>query len=71
MDPDDRIDVLEQAVDHLAQAGELVRQLHDPFLDAYVTPQLEGQEGGWLGEQAVDHLRAALHAAQHGEEAHA
>lgn len=68
MDRDDRIDILEQAVDHVAQASELVRMLGDPSLDAYVTPQLEGQEGGWLGEQAVDHLRAALHAARHGEE---
>ncbi len=69
MDPDDRTDILEQAIDHLAQAGELVRLLDDPFLNAYVAPQLEGQEGGWLGEQAVDHLRAALRAARHSDQA--
>lgn len=64
METDERIEILEEAIDLLAQAGELVGSLRDRFLDAYVLPPLQGQDGGWLGEHAVDHLRAALHAAQ-------
>jgi signal transduction histidine kinase len=71
MDPEDRIEILEHAIELLTQAGELVGLLHDPMLDAYVLPQLEGQEGGWLGEHAVDHLRNALHATRHPEAADA
>lgn len=73
MDPDDRIYILDEAIDHLARAGELLRLLGDPLLDAYLTPQPEGHEGGWLGEHAVDHVRAARYRApqQHGEEAFA
>lgn len=41
MDPDDRIDVLQEAIDYLARAGELLRPLGDPFLGAYVTRQPE------------------------------
>jgi hypothetical protein len=71
MDPDDRIEILEHAIELLTQAGELVAMLHDRFLDAYVLPQLEGQEAGWLGEHAVDHLRNALHATRDPEAADA
>ncbi len=67
MDADDRVGILEDAIDHLVQAGELVRLLDDPFLNAYVAPQLEGQERGWLGEHAVDHLRAVLDAARRAD----
>ena len=41
VDPDDRIDVLQEAIDYLARAGELLRPLGDPFLGAYVTRQPE------------------------------
>lgn len=71
MVPDERRDILEQALDHLGEAAELVRSLGDPLLDAYVLPQLEGQEGRWLGEHAIDHLRGALTALLEGEEADA
>jgi hypothetical protein len=71
MDPDDRIEILEHAIELLTQAGELVGPLHDRFLDAYVLPQLHGQDGGWLGEHAIDHLRNALHATRHPEAADA
>ena len=68
MEPDDRIEILDDAIELLTQAGELVEQLHDRFLDAYVLPQLQGEEGGWLGEHAVDHLRNALHATRHPDQ---
>jgi signal transduction histidine kinase len=71
MGPDDRIEILEDAIDLLTQAAELVADLHDRFLDAYVLPQLQGQEAGWLGEHAVDHLRNALNATRHPDQADA
>jgi hypothetical protein len=60
MDSDERIDSLEEAIEHLTQAAELVRWLRDPTLNAYVLPQLEGADSGWLGMQTIDYLRAAL-----------
>jgi hypothetical protein len=71
MEPDDRIEILEDAIELLTQAGELVAGLGDRFLDAYVLPQLQGQDAGWLGEHAIDHLRNALHATRHPEAADA
>jgi hypothetical protein len=67
MDTDDRIEILEHTIELLTQAGDLVGLPHDRFLYAYVLPQLQGQEGGWLGEHAVDHLRNALRATRHPE----
>jgi hypothetical protein len=71
MDTDNRVEILEHAIELLTQAGELVALLDDRFLDAHVLPQLQGQEGGWLGEHAIDHLRNALPATRHPKAADA
>lgn len=55
----DRKETLDEVLELLAAAADLVRRLDDPNLNAYVLPELEGSDGGWLGKGAVDYVREA------------
>jgi hypothetical protein len=54
----EQIQLLEQALERLAEAAALVRQAAaDESVRRTVLPQLEGRDAGWLGTFAVDLLR--------------
>ena len=53
---DDRISEVADVIGMLEEIGTIVRSWDDPYLNAYVLAELEGQDGGWLGEFAKDRI---------------
>jgi hypothetical protein len=53
--PADRIDAVEEALALLDEAAELLRNAQPTeYIRRTVLAQLEGREGGWLGEHVRD-----------------
>ena len=63
---------VEEALEHLGQAAELVefvcRETGDEYLRRTALAQLQGRDGGWLGEGVADQLRDRLDALRDIEE---
>lgn len=55
----DKIEALGEALEHLAEAEQLVRSLKDPHLDAYVADHID-VEGRCLGTSIAGEIQAAI-----------
>lgn len=66
MTRDDRDTILIEAMEHLAQAEDLVRQLEDRYLDSYVVGHINAQ-GTYMGTGLYQELENALNAEQDEE----
>ncbi len=60
----EKAEVLEEVIEKLGECATLLRQLHDPEIDAYCLADLEGREGGWLGFFVRDILERQLRTAR-------
>jgi hypothetical protein len=58
-DREEKREILEEAMDFLARAEELVRSVDDPYLDAYVADQINATETV-MGEQLYQTLQNAV-----------
>jgi hypothetical protein len=64
----ERIEILEEVLEKMSECSDLLRQLHDPQIEAYCLADFEGREGGWLGKFVRDILEEKLQEARHPEE---
>ncbi len=65
---EERIGILEEVLEKMDECAELLRQLHDPHIEAYCLADFEGRERGWLGEFVRDILEKSLQAARSNDE---
>ncbi len=65
---EEKIDILEQALDLFARAAELLEKLGEECIRRTVVAELQGREGGWAAHTAADVLRDALRRIREGGE---
>lgn len=60
IDTTERIELLEEMIEHLDRCAEIVRALQSEPLRRRIMAEFEGREGGWLGTFTRDIIEQEL-----------